>query len=257
MIMKNGVGVPQNIVLFGGTSEIGQAIVSGLVQPGVANVSLVCRDIDGGSGFAGQLAERFGDLSVNVVRFDAADHTSMPSIVDEVCGDGRDIDVAVIAQGVLAEGADYYAHPANAGEVMAVNATATISLLYALAARMRRQGYGRIVLLSSVAGVRVRKGNPVYGASKAAADSLAVALDHELEGTGVSVLVVRPGFVESKMTRGMKKAPFSTTPDAVAQIVVGAVNGNKTVVYAPAVLQYVFGVLRLLPQAVWRRLPLG
>lgn len=255
--MKNGVGVPQNIVLFGGTSEIGQAIIGRLVQPGVASVSLVCRDVDGGSSFAEVLGGRFEDLSVNVVRFDAADHASMASIVDEVSADGRDIDVAVVAQGVLAEGADYFAHPEKVDEVLSVNTTASISLLYALASRMRRQGYGRIVLLSSVAGVRVRKGNPVYGASKTAVDSLAIALDHELEGTGVSILVVRPGFVESKMTRGMKKAPFSATPDAVARIVVDSVNGNRTVVYAPSILQYVFGVFRLLPQAVWRRLPLG
>jgi len=255
--MKNGVGVPQNIVLFGGTSEIGQSIVSSLVQPGVSHVSLVCRDVDAGSAFAESLGDRFDDLSVGVVRFDAADHAAMGSIVDEVCDEGRDIDVAVIAQGVLAEGVDYFAHPEKVHEVMAVNATATISLLYALAERMRRQGYGRIVLLSSVAGVRVRKGNSVYGASKAAVDSLAIALDHELAGTGVSILVVRPGFVVSKMTAGMKKAPFSTTPDAVAKIVVGSVNASKTVVYAPSVLQYVFGVFRLLPQAVWRRLPLG
>lgn len=255
--MKNGVGVPQNIVLFGGTSEIGQSIVSALVQPGVANVSLVCRDVDSGTDFAVALGDRFDDLAVDVIRFDAGDHTAMASIVDEVCSGGRDIDVAVIAQGVLAEGVDYFAHPEKVNEVVAVNSTATMSLLYVLADRLRRQGYGRIVLLSSVAGVRVRKGNPVYGASKAAVDSFAVALDHELEGTGVSILVVRPGFVESKMTAGMKKAPFSTTPNAVAKIVVASVNSGRTVVYAPSILQYVFGVFRLLPQAVWRRLPLG
>ena len=257
MNMKNGVGVPQNIVLFGGTSEIGQAIVSRLVRPGVANVSLVCRDVDGASGFAESLGDRSEDLAVSIVRFDGADHTATRSIVDEVCSDGRDIDVAVIAQGLLGEGTDYYSAPERVSDIMSVNATATMSLLYSLADRMRRQGYGRIVLLSSVAGVRVRKGNPVYGASKAAVDSFALALDHELEGSGVSVLVVRPGFVESKMTSGMKKAPFSTTPGAVAEVVVRAVSANDTVVYAPGILRYVFGIFRLLPQAVWRRLPLS
>jgi decaprenylphospho-beta-D-erythro-pentofuranosid-2-ulose 2-reductase len=122
---------------------------------------------------------------------------------------------------------------------------------------MRRLGYGRIILLSAVAGVRVRKGNPVYGASKAAIDSLALAVDHELEGTGASILVVRPGFVVSKMTAGMKKAPFATTPGDVADIVAKAANSGATVVYAPSVLRWVFGIFRLLPQAVWRRLPLG
>lgn len=255
--MKNGVGVPQNIVLFGGTSEIGQAIVSQLVKPGVAHVSLVCRDVDGGALFADTLGGDDSDVEVDVVRFDAADHKSMASIVEEVSSGGRDIDVAVVAQGVLAEGVDYWSDPAAVADVMSVNTTATMALLWALAARMKRQGYGRIVLLSSVAGVRVRKGNSVYGASKAAVDAFALALDHDLEGSGVSILVVRPGFVESKMTAGMKKAPFSTTPVAVGKIVAEAVNGSQTVVYAPSVLRWVFGIFRLLPQAVWRRLPLN
>lgn len=255
--MKNGVGVPQNIVLFGGTSDIGQAVLRELVRPGVARVSLVCRDVEQGSHFAEELGERDDHLEVDIVRFDGADAGAMVSVVDEVSSGGRDIDVAVVAHGVLNEGADYYADPSAVAAVMDVNATATMALLYALAARMRRQGYGRIVLLSSVAGVRVRKGNAVYGASKAAADSFALALDHDLQGTGVSVLVVRPGFVESKMTTGMKKAPFSTTPQAVAKVTAGAVNGSQTVVYAPPVLRIVFGIFRLLPQAVWRRLPVN
>ena len=255
--MKNGVGVPQNIVLFGGTSEIGQAVVRELVRPGVARVSLVCRDVDRGAEFAEELTAVGGDLRADVVRFDAADAASMVDLVGEVSSGGGDIDVAVVAQGVLNEGVDYYADPSAVGAVMDVNATATMALLYALAARMRRQGYGRIVLLSSVAGVRVRKGNAVYGASKAAVDAFALALDHDLQGTGVSVLIVRPGFVESKMTTGMKKAPFATTPSAVAKVVAPAVNGSASVVYAPGILRWVFGIFRLLPQAVWRRLPLN
>lgn len=255
--MKNGVGVPQNIVLFGGTSEIGQAIVRELVRPGVARVGLVCRNVDAGSPFAEELGERHPDLQVDLVRFDGADAAAMAPLVDEVSSGGGDIDVALVAQGVLNEGVDYYSDPSAVASVMDVNATATMALLLALAARMKKQGYGRIVLLSSVAGLRVRKGNPVYGASKAAVDQFALALDHDLEGTGVSVLVVRPGFVESRMTAGMKKAPFATTPAAVAKVTAAAVNGTRKVVHAPSVLGSVFGILRLLPLAVWRRLPLN
>lgn len=253
--MKNGVGVPQNIVLFGGTSEIGQAIVSRIVKPGVSTVTLVCRDVEAGARFGESLGDGSSGPEVEVVRFDAADHAAMPALVSEVCSGGRDIDVAVIAQGVLNEGVDYLTDPARVNEVMSVNSTATMSLLLAVASQMRSQGYGRIVLLSSVAGVRVRRSNAVYGASKAAVDAFALALDHELEGTGVSVLVVRPGFVVSKMTAGMKKAPFSTTPSAVAEVTEAAMGSSATVVYAPGILKWVFGVFRLLPQAVWRRLP--
>ena len=121
---------------------------------------------------------------------------------------------------------------------------------------MRAQGYGKIVLLSSVAGERVRKGNPVYGATKAGIDGFALALDHELVGSGVSILVVRPGFVSTKMTKGMDKAPFSTDAETVAAAVEKAVGTSKTIIWVPGLLQYMFIILKNLPTAVWRRLPL-
>jgi decaprenylphospho-beta-D-erythro-pentofuranosid-2-ulose 2-reductase len=121
---------------------------------------------------------------------------------------------------------------------------------------MRSQGYGKIVVLSSVAGERVRRGNPVYGASKAGMDGFALALDHELAGSGASVLVVRPGFVTTKMTTGMKKAPFSTNPEVVAQIVEKGISADKKIVWAPAPLHWMFLVLKNLPIAIWRRLPI-
>ncbi|MEY4365767.1 MAG: hypothetical protein RLZZ305_1111 [Actinomycetota bacterium] len=254
--MRNGVGVPQHIVLFGGTSEIGLAVLDGLVRPGVARVTLVCRDIEAGEAAAGCLRGISDDTQVEVARFDASDASSMSAVVSEVCSAG-DVDVAVIAQGVLGQGHDHALGSGMLENMMAVNATATMALLIALADRMRAQGDGRIVLLSSVAALRPRKSNPVYGASKAAVDSFALALDHELEGSGVSILLVRPGFVESKMTTGMRKAPFSTTPAAVAAVVVPAVNSSRSVVHAPKVLSLVFAVFRNLPERVWRRLPLN
>ena len=255
--MRNGVGVPQHIVLFGGTSEIGLAVLGGLLRPGVAHVTLVCRDIEAGERAAASIATLDDDVHVEIVRFEASDASAMADVVGEICAAAGDIDVALVAQGLLGQDADHFAGAGTLVDVMSVNATATMALLYALAGRMREQGYGRIVLLSSVAGQRPRKSNPVYGASKAAVDTFAMALDHDLEGTGVSVLVVRPGFVETRMTAGMKKAPFSTTPKGVADAVVPAVNSSKRVVYAPRVLSTVFAVFRLLPEKVWRRLPLN
>jgi decaprenylphospho-beta-D-erythro-pentofuranosid-2-ulose 2-reductase len=137
-----------------------------------------------------------------------------------------------------------------------VNFTGTMTLMYALAARVKAQGYGKIVLLSSVAGERVRKGNPAYGATKAGIDGFALALDHELAGTGASVLVVRPGFVATKMTSGMKKAPFSTDAESVAAIVERGIASDKKVVWAPGILRWLFLVLKNVPLPVWRRLPL-
>jgi decaprenylphospho-beta-D-erythro-pentofuranosid-2-ulose 2-reductase len=254
--MKNGVGVAQNIVLFGGTSDIGLAILRRIVKPGVAHVVLVSRDIDAAQNMTHDFVDRFPDLEIHHIRFDAADSSAMAHVVNEVAESIGDIDIAVVSQGLLNEGVDYYAEPSALISMADVNFTGTMVLMYALASQMRNQGYGKIVLLSSVAGERVRKGNPAYGATKAGIDGFALALDHELEGTGASVLVVRPGFVATKMTAGMKKAPFSTDAESVAAITEKAIAGNRKVVWAPAPLQYMFLILKNLPLIVWRKLPL-
>ena len=254
--MKNGVGVAQNIVLFGGTSEIGQAILRRVVKPGVARLVLVSRDIDAANRASQELVGSHPELDVHHVRYEASDASSMEHVVAEVADAIGDIDVAVVAQGLLNEGADYYENPSSLVDLVNVNFTGEMVLLYALASRMRQQGYGKIVVLSSVAGERVRRGNPVYGATKAGIDGFALALDHELAGTGASVLVVRPGFVTTKMTAGMKKAPFSTDPETVARIVEKGIASDKKIVWAPAPLQWMFLILKNLPIAIWRRLPI-
>ncbi|MFM8626959.1 MAG: SDR family NAD(P)-dependent oxidoreductase [Actinomycetota bacterium] len=253
--MKNGVGVAQNIVLFGGTSEIGLEVIRRLVVPGTARLVLVSRDPAAAETAAADIVDGSPDLEVHHVRFDAADAANMPHVVAEIVSAIGDIDVAVVAQGVLREGHDYFADPATVSEVVGVNMTGVIALLYGLADRMRSQGYGKIVLLSSVAGARVRRSNPVYGASKAGVDGFALALDHELTGLGVSILVVRPGFVTTRMTAGMKKAPFSTDAETVAARTVAAMSTDKTVVWVPGALGPMFAILRNLPTMIWRRLP--
>lgn len=254
--MKNGVGVAQNIVLFGGTSEIGQAILRRVVKPGVARVVLVSRNIDQAELSTASLADRFPEVDFHHIRFDASDAASMAAVVQAVTDEIGDIDVAIVSQGLLNEGANYYDNPAGLIEMANVNFTATMTLLYSLSAQLKSQGYGKIVLLSSVAGERVRKGNPAYGATKAGIDGFALALDHELVGTGASILVVRPGFVSTKMTAGMKKAPFSTDADSVALVVEKGIATDKKVVWAPGLLHWMFLILKNLPLPVWRRLPL-
>lgn len=254
--MKNGVGVAQNVVVFGGTSDIGLEILRLLVKPGVANVVLVSRNIDAASKAIEPIVEALSDVEVHHVRYDAADAESMVHVVEEVVQAVGDIDIAVIAQGLLNEGVDNYSNPSAVIDMATVNFTGTMVLMYALAARMKSQGYGKMVLLSSVAGERVRKGNPAYGATKAGIDGFALALDHELVGTGASVLVVRPGFVTTKMTAGMSKAPFSTDAVSVAKIVEKGISSDKKIVWAPGILQWMFLVLKNVPIVIWRRLPL-
>ena len=112
-------------------------------------------------------------------------------------------------------------------------------------------------MLSSVAAERPRASNAIYGAAKAGLDALAQGLADATAGNGVRVLVVRPGFVLTRMTEGLARAPFSTTAEAVAEATVRSLqSGNAHTIWVPGKLRYIFALLRHLPRPVYRRLPL-
>ena len=139
-------------------------------------------------------------------------------------------------------------------EAAEVNYLGAVSALCTAAGELRAQGHGSLVLLSSVAAERPRAANFPYGASKAGSDAFAQGLADALAGTGVDVLVVRPGFVRTKMTEGLPPAPLATTPDAVAEEVVTALGRGAHTAWAPRPLRVLMAVLRALPRPLWRRL---
>jgi decaprenylphospho-beta-D-erythro-pentofuranosid-2-ulose 2-reductase len=134
-----------------------------------------------------------------------------------------------------------------------VNYTGTVTTLGAIAEVMKKQRHGKIVYLSSVAGERVRLSNPVYGSSKAGADAFAQGLSDKLVPFGVNVLIVRPGFVASKMTAHLKPAPFATTPGAVALATKKALGTSKRIIWVPGLLRWIFAAFRHLPLFLWRK----
>jgi decaprenylphospho-beta-D-erythro-pentofuranosid-2-ulose 2-reductase len=136
-----------------------------------------------------------------------------------------------------------------------VNLTGHVSAGLAVAARLREQGHGTLVVLSSVAGVRVRRANLVYGAAKAGLDGFAHALGDLLAESGARVLVVRPGYVRTRMSAHVPEAPLATTPQQVADTVAAALRRGTRTVWVPRALGVLALVFRLLPRPVWRRLP--
>jgi decaprenylphospho-beta-D-erythro-pentofuranosid-2-ulose 2-reductase len=140
--------------------------------------------------------------------------------------------------------------------VLDVNVVGAGSLLLHSTRALREQGHGSLVVLSSVAAERARASNAVYCASKAGLDVLAQGLADALAGTQVRVLVVRPGFVTTRMTRGLPVPPLSSDPQSVARATVEGLERGATVVWVPGVLRWVMAVLRLLPRPLFRRLPL-
>lgn len=249
--MNNALGQPQTIVLLGGRSEIGVAIVRELISATTTKVVL--------AGRAGSPMPDLGAPHVEIIEigFDAREPESHEGIMAEVQRRLGDIDVVVVAFGILGDQQDFDRRPAAAADAAVVNFAGAMSACLAVTKVFRDQGHGQLVVLSSVAGERVRKANFVYGATKAGLDAFAQGLSDALADTSSRVLIVRPGFVQSAMTAGLSPAPFATTPEAVAVATVRAMRAGRRIVWVPGVLRWVFMVLRHLPTVVWRRLPLN
>lgn len=250
--MMNALGAPQSLALLGGTSEIGLAIAERLAQARCDRIVLAGRDPERLRAAAERLAGIAGP-AVRTVAFDASAPEGHDDVVSQLFVDG-DIDVIVLAFGVLGDQAAMAEDPDQAVGLAEVNYVATVSLGLRVAAALRRQGHGSMVFLSSVAAERGRGSNFVYGSSKAGLDAFAQGLGDSLQGTGVRVLVVRPGFVRTRMTAGLTEAPFATTPEAVASAVVKALSTGQETVWVPSVLRLVMSGVRHLPRPVFRRL---
>jgi decaprenylphospho-beta-D-erythro-pentofuranosid-2-ulose 2-reductase len=252
--MIDSIGRPQSVLVLGGSSEIARAVVAKLVADRCRTVVLAGREGPRLADAVGEAKTAGAEVAESMV-FDVTDIARHQTFADEAFDRFGDLDVVLVAAGVLGNPDSDEENPEAAASVMTTNYTGTASAMLAVAARLRRQGHGRLVVLSSVAGERVRRANFIYGSSKAGLDAFSQGLADALVGTGVQVTIVRPGFVADRMTQGRDPAPFATTPDAVAELVVRGIAQGSAVVYAPPLLRWVFAVMRHLPRAVWRRMP--
>jgi decaprenylphospho-beta-D-erythro-pentofuranosid-2-ulose 2-reductase len=247
------VGDVQSLLVLGGTSEIALATARKLVEGRTRTVVLAARDPAAAEPAAEELRQA-GASDVSTVAFDALDSASHAAFVDEVFARAGDIDCALVAFGVLGSQDDYERDGQAAARAVQVNFTGAVSVSIPLVERLRRQGHGVVVFLSSVAAERARKSNYVYGSSKAGLDAFAQGLGDSLQGSGVQVMVVRPGFVRTKMTAGLDEAPMTTDPDKVAEAIAAGLRRGSHTVWAPAPLRVVFAILRHLPRAIFKRL---
>jgi decaprenylphospho-beta-D-erythro-pentofuranosid-2-ulose 2-reductase len=252
--MIDAVGRPQSVLVLGGSSEIAQAIVARLVPARCRTVVLAGREGPRLSEAVDRAKAAGADVA-EAVAFDVTEVADHGAFADQVFDRFGDFDLVIVAAGVLGDQRADEQDPLAAASVISTNFGGLAAAVLAVAGRLRRQGHGRLIVLSSVAGERARRTNFIYGSSKAGLDAFAQGLRDSLVGTGVGVMIVRPGFVTGRMTEGMDPAPFSTTPEAVADLVVGGIESGAGVVYAPPVLRWVFAVMRHLPQGIWRRMP--
>ncbi len=251
--MKDALGSPQSVLVLGGGSDIGLATVRALVARRTRTVILAARHPENLEEAAADL-RREGAEHVEAVHFDADDVGSHEAFARDVFTRHGDIDLVLVAFGVLGDQTYAENNPEAAAAVLTTNFVGAASIGLHVAGHLRRQGHGVLVVLSSVAGERARRSNFVYGSSKAGLDAFYSGLGDSLVGTGVTVLIVRPGFVKSKMTAGLDAAPLSTTPDKVAEVIVGAVESGAEQAWAPPPLRLVMTAVRHLPRPVFRKL---
>jgi decaprenylphospho-beta-D-erythro-pentofuranosid-2-ulose 2-reductase len=252
--MRDALGSVQCVLVLGGGSDLALAIVRRLT-PHAHTIVLAARKPESLSDEVDALRGA-GVATVEAVPFDATDFDAHEGFVADAFARWGDFDLVLVAFGVLGDEATAAADGRAAREIVETNFTGAVSVLVPISQRLRAQGHGSIVVLSSVAGERVRRSNFVYGASKAGLDGFAQGLADALAGSGVHLLIVRPGFVHTKMTAGRAAAPLSTTPDEVAEATIRGLRRGSDVVWVPGSLRLVMSALRHLPRAVFRRLPL-
>ena len=250
--MINAVGVPQSLLLLGGTSDIALALARRYARNGL-RVVLAARPTERRTAATAELREL--GCAVIEIDLDARDHQSHPATIEAAFA-GGDIDIALVAFGVLGDPERAWTDADLALELAEVNFTAPLHLGVLLGQRMRAQSHGWIVAMSSVAGERVRRSNFVYGSTKAGLDGFYLGLGEALAEHGVRVLVVRPGHVKSKMTIGMDEAPLAVTPDQVAEAIAEAIESKRALIWVPGTMRAVMSGLRHVPRPLFRKLPI-
>jgi decaprenylphospho-beta-D-erythro-pentofuranosid-2-ulose 2-reductase len=250
----DALGAPQSLLLLGGTSEIGLAVARRYAERSPSlRVALAARPSRRRDDAVSAL-ERLG-CRVQALDFDALDTSSHASVVAAAAESG-DLDVSVVAYGLLGDNEQAWTEVDQAVRLAQVNYVAPVASGVALAEQVRRQGHGVVVALSSVAGERPRRSNFVYGSTKAGFDAFYTGLGEALRPHGGRVLVVRPGFVRTRMTEGLDPAPLAVGPDDVAEAVLSAVDSGAEQVWVPKAMRPVMSALRHLPRPVFRRLPI-
>lgn len=250
----DALGAPQSVLVLGGGSEIALATVRALPSGRLNRVVLAGRPSPALDQAVSDLTAA-GITNVTTVDFDAMQTQTHGAILDDIF-DAGDIDIVILAFGVLTDQGAVEADPQLAVDMAMTNYTGAVSAGLHVARRLKEQGHGSLVVLSSVAGDRARRSNYVYGSTKAGLDAFAQGLGDALQGSGAHVLVVRPGMVRTRMTAGMAEAPLTADPQQVADIIVKALKRGKETVYAPGPLRFVMAGIKVAPRAVFRKLPM-
>jgi len=245
------------LLVLGGGSDIAAAFVRRIANDGLSQVVLAGRPGGSNDEAAASLRADLGEIDVETADFDGADsaaHLATVRAIDEAHGP---FDTVLVAFGQLGDPFTIDIDPAEAAELANVNFGGAVSSCLAAVDILRGEPDAQLIVFSSIAAVRPRIGNIVYGSAKSGLDAFARELAAPAKKVGVRVTVVRPGFVHSRMTEGLEAAPFAATPEEVANDMAAGLGKGRPIIHAPSILGPVGLVLKNLPATIWRQISKG
>lgn len=241
----------KKLVVFGATSAISQAYVNRVAKR-YDTIVLVARNTE----FLDQIASHVGVISeaqVIAVPGDLANIHSHKKLIEETCAG---VTCALISYGQLTDQERCVEDTEYAMSQFNLNGTSTISLSAEIACVLSKQGGGTLAVITSVAGDRGRRSNYYYGAAKSAVSSFLSGLRSDMLKRGVNVVTVKPGFVDTPMTKEFKKGMLWASADKVAADIDKAVEKGASVLYTPWFWRYIMLIIRSIPEFVFKKLPL-
>ncbi len=251
--MNNAFGYPRTAVILGGNSDIAHATITALIPHGLESVLLATRSV---AALENRLkVQPLAVSNIHIAQWDANDHTAHQQLFQNAQELIGDIDLVLCAVGTLGHASGLEAEPDQIAELLRNNFTGPATALHEAARHLINQGHGTLIVLGSVAGLRPRSSNFVYGAAKAGLDAYTRGLQDATRDTPIRIHLIRPGFVRTKMTAGLRPAPFAVTVDEVAAAIANACVGQRrTTHHVPFLLGPFFGVFAFLPRRLWQRL---
>lgn len=244
----------RNVLIIGATSAIAEATGRLYARAG-DNLFLLGRDNPRLQAIAADLRLR-GAVSVDAALLDVEAIERHDPALDAAWQSLGQVELVLLAHGVLPDQALCEHSVQQTLQALSVNAVASIALMVSLAERLEQQGHGCLAVIGSVAGDRGRASNYVYGSAKAAIEAFASGLRQRLQSKGVNVLLIKPGFVDTPMTRNFRKNVLWVRPERIALGIAEAVERRRSVVYLPGFWRGIMFVIRHIPEAVFKRMPL-